>query len=217
MTENAVVDTATPPPAARGRAQGALPADGPEAPAEATQAAETPTAGPTGAGPRTGVVRRVALAAANTLLIAAVLVTGVAVLGSALGWWRMETVLSGSMRPGIQPGDVEVLTPEPTSALRVGQVVAFHPPHATFTVTHRVIALRTAHGVWITTKGDANNVADPWGSVRVEGSHVWVVSFAVPKAGFLTVWVKTPVVRLALMVVLILLLGAVALERIWRR
>lgn len=137
-------------------------------------------------------------------------------VGNAVGWWRTDTVLTGSMRPDIQPGDVEILRSEPASSLRVGQIVAFHPPHDQFTVTHRVIAVKRHDGLWIRTKGDANNVADPWGSVRILDPKVWVVAHVVPEVGFLSVWIRTPVPHLILVFTFILLICAVAVEAIWR-
>jgi signal peptidase len=143
--------------------------------------------------------------------------TGLAVLGSVAGWWRIETVLSGSMQPAIHPGDLELLRPEATDDITVGQVVAFHPPHEQITVTHRVVDVQHDNeGVWITTKGDANNAADPWGRIRVGGSRVWVVRHVVPRAGSLNTFVKEPAIRLVLLTAVVLLGIGVALDAIWR-
>ncbi|MGD0881312.1 MAG: signal peptidase I [Acidimicrobiales bacterium] len=157
---------------------------------------------------------------ANVVLVAVCALAGLAAVGTISGWWRMDTVLTGSMRPGIQPGDVEILRPEPVSALRVGQIVAFHPPKDTFTVTHRVIAIRRGTGrdagLWITTKGDANNVKDPWGSVRILGHSVWVVTGAIPSIGFLSVWIKTPWPHLFVMLTIVLVICIIAFGMVWR-
>ncbi|MGA2835242.1 MAG: signal peptidase I [Acidimicrobiales bacterium] len=157
---------------------------------------------------------------ANVALVTMCAMTAVAATGSIAGWWRMDTVLTGSMRPGIQPGDVEILRSEPVSALRVGQIVAFHPPRDSFTVTHRVIALRKTSGgdagPWITTKGDANDVSDPWGSVQVLGRSVWVVTGVVPDIGFLTVWMRSPLPHLFLLLTIVLVICIIAVEMVWR-
>ena len=166
---------------------------------------------------RTTRVRRPWVWLANVVMAVAFALTAVVVVGSWVGHWRFETVLTGSMRPGIQPGDVEILVPEATSSVRVGQIVAFHPPHETFTVTHRVIAIHHDHGVWITTKGDANNVRDPWGAVHIIGSSVWVVHHVVPRLGYLSMWVKSPIPHLVLLVVVVLLICLGTLRMIWRR
>lgn len=156
----------------------------------------------------------------NVLLVSVCVLTGLSAIGSVAGWWRSYTVLSGSMRPGIRPGDVEILRPEATTALRVGQIVAIHPAGYASTVSHRVIAIRHGtgdeSGVWITTKGDANNVADPWGSRRLLGPRVWVVRGVVPRVGFLSMWAKTPFPHLFAMITIVLLACMLALKAIWR-
>jgi signal peptidase I len=163
---------------------------------------------------------RLARCSVNVLLVGVCTLTGLSTIGNLAGWWRTDTVLSGSMRPGMQPGDVEILRPEATSALRVGQVVAFHPTNQSFVVSHRVVALRIGsgrdRGVWITTKGDANNTADPWGSIRVLSPKVWVVSGVVPYVGFLSVWVREPLPHLLELLTIVLLACTLALEAIWR-
>jgi signal peptidase I len=161
--------------------------------------------------------RRYLLRGANILLVLMCLTATAAGAGSAMGFWRADAVLTGSMRPAIHPGDVEVLQQVPTPSLRPGQIVAFHPPHAAFVVSHRVISVHHHHGTWITTKGDANNVADPWGSIRILSPKAWVVVAVVPHAGYLSVWVKSPMIQLFLMIAAVLLVCALAIERIWRR
>lgn len=161
--------------------------------------------------------RRRSLRAANLLLVLVCLLTALGGVGNAVGWWRTETVLSGSMRPGIQPGDVEILRRVPMVDLRVGQILAFHPPHDFFIVSHRVMTIHRQNGTWVTTKGDANNVADPWGGFRIASHDVWIVSDVVPHAGYLSVWVKTPIPRLLLIIAIVSLVWLLAIERIWRQ
>lgn len=79
--------------------------------------------------------------------------------------WTPTIVMSGSMTPNIQPGDVLVAQPiaqdqiKPT--LRKGQVLlAQDPAHPETLVTHRVHKLFDQTGNYITTKGDANEDAD---------------------------------------------------------
>src|SRR5580658_6687346 len=85
----------------------------PEVPVEApVEAVVEPPPTPAHSAPSSS--HKAAWVAVNALLAAIVLAVGVAVGGSVFGWWRVETVLSGSMRPGIAPGDVEILQSEPT-------------------------------------------------------------------------------------------------------
>ena len=103
---------------------------------------------------------------------------------------QLEPALSGSMRPVFQPGDLVIAKQTSTSTVHVGEVVAFYPPGTTRSpVMHRIVTLTpTATGPKITTKGDANNVADPWGQVTLTSSSTYRLVNVVPKLGFVSVW-----------------------------
>jgi signal peptidase I len=157
-------------------------------------------------------------AAISTMLLASVvLVILVAIAGMVLGAWRFAVIDTGSMRPTLKPGDVAVLTPEPTMQLTRGQVVAFHPPgEPSLTVIHRVFSIRrTPAGVVIQTKGDANNAPDQW-SARIAGSSVWRESLKAPGVGYLAVWSGQRPVRLGVLLVIVILGASLPLGRIWR-
>ncbi|MDA8381239.1 MAG: signal peptidase I [Actinomycetota bacterium] len=149
--------------------------------------------------------RRSGLKRAATLCTAVIaFVAGVLFLGTMLGRWGAVTVLTGSMRPVIQPGDLVIETPEPVTAVRVGQILVFHPPddHG-IRVAHRVISVaRDVHGTTIRTKGDANNVADPW-HAHLNGTTAWHVVTVVPKLGYLTMFSHTRLGHLVLVLVLV--------------
>ena len=154
----------------------------------------------------------------NGVVMIVVTLTVIAIATGAAGWWRFAVVLSGSMRPGIQPGDVEILQQEPVSDLAVGQIVAFHPPGNTALVSHRVIAVIRQDGrLSIRTKGDANDVADPWGKIAVGGSSIWRVTHVVPKVGYLSVWAQQRALRLLIAIVVVGTLTSFALRWIWSR
>src|SRR5579875_2074071 len=71
-------------------------------------------------------------------LLAAVIIT--AAIGAGTGWWHFEVIESGSMTPALRVGGVAVVQPEPVGAVRVGQVIALHPPNQPGIVrVHRVI------------------------------------------------------------------------------
>lgn len=116
------------------------------------------------------------------LLIAA----GVAVLAGGIAFrmadLHVQTVLSGSMRPTVSPGDLAVTQGAPTGSLRVGDVIVFTPPSETQAVMHRIAS---REGDVITTKGDANNAADAW-SVTLQGTTGYRLVFVVPYLGWLT-------------------------------
>jgi len=134
-----------------------------------------------------------------------------------LGWYRTETVLSGSMKPYFSPGDIVVVTPEPTSDVRVGQVISYHIPVGDHHVqSHRVIkVVRGGAHPLVRTKGDANAAPDPW-TARLNGGTAWQVRAVVPKAGWAIVWLRTPAVRRLAIFAVPLLLAMLGLWRIWR-
>lgn len=94
------------------------------------------------------------------------------------------TILTGSMEPNMPPGTLIVVKPTPVDQLRVGQVITFQPRSGDpEVVTHRIIGVfyNSEGERRINTRGDANNVQDPWalepGQVR---GRVW---YAVPYLG----------------------------------
>jgi signal peptidase len=139
----------------------------------------------------------------------------VAAIGPLAGWWHYEVVESGSMTPALRTGGVAVVEPEALSAVHVGQILAFYPPGEKYVRIHRVIAL-THRGdqVWIRTKGDANNVADP-GTIRLEGHTAYAEHLFVPYVGYGGVWLYKHSTRLALEGVLLTLMVGGGLFLIW--
>ncbi|MHB8465502.1 MAG: signal peptidase I [Acidimicrobiales bacterium] len=156
---------------------------------------------------------RVVLGLGLGLAIVAFLLVGV---GPLTGRYRVITVLSGSMRPTMPPGSLVISTPEPISALRVGQVVTFEAPTPQHqVVTHRVIKIIASGGVTkIRTKGDANAAPDVW-TAQIQGNTVWQERAAIPQGGRLVYWFRQPAVhRLTVDVIPFALIGLV-LWTIW--
>lgn len=124
----------------------------------------------------------------SALGTSAVVLLAVALVGAAVLVYvfhpRFDTVLSGSMRPGIQPGDVVMVRAVPNDDLRMGDVIAYMPPQQTVPVLHRIVDIDASGG--IVTQGDANNVSDPWGRVRPEGDTTLRLVWVIPKVGLIT-------------------------------
>jgi signal peptidase I len=146
-----------------------------------------------------------------------VLLIAVVIVGMVLGLWRFAVIDTGSMRPTLSPGDVAVLTSEPTAGLRKGQIVAFHPPgEPNLTVTHRAVSVEhTKNGVIFQTKGDANNARDQW-RAHIVGNTVWHEALKLPKLGYLAVWSQQRPVRFGLLSVIVILIVSMQLGWIWR-
>ena len=130
------------------------------------------------------------LLAANVYVIAARAVTGEA-QPTVLGF-SAAVVVTGSMSPAIEPGDLVVCRRAADYA--VGDVIMFRSGAAI--VTHRLVG-GTAEG--FTTRGDANNVADTDPVPR--GAVVGKVVFTVPKLGIFIEKLRTPLGMTALVLV----------------
>ncbi len=129
------------------------------------------------------------------MVVAVVAFAGLAVGPHVLGY-RTLTMLTGSMSPAIDPGDVAVVTPVAVQDVTAGMVITYHIPiddHRL--VTHRVIGVeRGADGsVTVQTKGDANETADPW-KATLQGETVYRLRAVVPELGSLIQALRTPVV-----------------------
>jgi len=184
-------------------------------------ATELPPAGTPSATRRAGV-RSLAGHAyrwfARVLMVVAVLAfAGLAVGPHVLGY-RTLTMLTGSMAPGINPGDVTVETPLPAADITVGEIVSYHiPVDDHHLVTHRVVSVQHGPGgqVTIRTKGDANNAVDPW-TATLTSDTVYRVRAVVPHLGSVIEAFRNPVVTKALVYGAPTLLAGWLLLAIWR-
>jgi signal peptidase len=164
---------------------------------------------------------RAAVGALTTLLV---VLTGVVLLAVTVGprvfHYRMATMLTGSMSPTIDPGDVVVDVQEPATALHVGQIVSYHIPVDDHRVeSHRVSWVNVAKdgAVLFRTKGDANNGVDPWTAKSAPHAKVWIVKRVLPVVGTVIRFLRQPLVSLALTRVVPAGLIIFLMYVIWRR
>jgi signal peptidase I len=134
----------------------------------------------------------------------------------ASGQWHATPVLSGSMRPGVQPGDVVVTQRVAISDLHVRDVVVFHPPDEGDRLTvHRIVKLTAKGGTTsITTWGDANTVADAAVS-SLAGTTAYRVVRVVPLLGYPAMWLQNGdhgKLAIALGVILLIAAGTIVLR-----
>jgi signal peptidase I len=185
-------------------------------------ASELPPAGTPSASRKAGTPRTVLGAVyrwiARVLMVVAVLAFAGLAVGPHVFGYRTMTMLTGSMAPKINPGDVAVATQLPVDDIAVGMVVSYHiPVDDHHVVTHRVVAVQhdTDGSVTIQTKGDANNAADPW-KATLRGDTVYRVRAVIPGLGHVIEALRSPVVTTALVYGGPTLLAGWLLLAIWR-
>lgn len=152
---------------------------------------------PVAPGARRSLPRRLAGLAMNALLLVCALVFFLIALGPHLLGYHTATMLTGSMEPGISPGDVVVTVPKPTAQVQVGDVITYNIPIEDHRVeTHRVTeVIHRADGtIAIKTKGDANPANDPWTAI-LNDDTVWEARAVVPELGHAIRVLRTPVVQ----------------------
>ena len=121
--------------------------------------------------------------ALTALLVALGLLAFAAGTAMLVGGYSLNTVTSGSMRPGIQPGDLVVLQRVDATSLKVGDVIAYIPPSGGEPLLHRIKTLSSSGGVFVQTQGDANNTPD-FGPVHLDVTASRL-AWSVPLLGWL--------------------------------
>lgn len=94
------------------------------------------------------------------------------------------TVLTGSMQPAINPGDVVAIRAIDPKDVHIGDVITFQPVSGDpALITHRVISkgASSMSGLVFETQGDANNASDH----QIVGEQIrGVVMYTVPYLGY---------------------------------
>ncbi len=117
--------------------------------------------------------------------------------------FQYVVILTNSMQPTINPGDLVITRPVPPSELHVGDIILYevHLGNATYKITHRIVAIRTDKNgrYYFLTKGDNRKYIDPW---RVYPDQViGKVIFIIPGLG--RVWYYTPIIVLLIFMFII--------------
>ncbi|MBP2265045.1 signal peptidase [Pseudarthrobacter sp. PvP004] len=165
----------------------------------------TEAAAATTANGKPGAFRRVAGKVARGIgagmLILGAMVFLFLAIGPRILGYQTSTMLTGSMAPLINPGDVVVTVPAPVTDIKVGDVITYHIPVEDQRVeTHRVTEITTTAdgGVAVQTKGDANNGIDPW-IATLQGKTVDKQIATIPYVGNAIRTLREPIVMNTLM------------------
>ncbi len=124
----------------------------------------------------------------TTIGVFLLLAVALAAVGARLAGYSAYVVTSGSMEPAIAVGSLVVAQGVRPEDVRVHDVVTYALRDRL--VTHRVreIVARDGHVAFV-TRGDANDVVDPW--LAEPDRDVGRVRVAVPLAGFVVAAIQT--------------------------
>ena len=132
--------------------------------------------------------------------------------------YPVDVVVSGSMRPTLEVGDIVVVKAVDPSEIRVGDVIVFHDPiDGEKLIVHRVVDVVHSGGkYYFDTKGDANFLKDSqrWGKLVSQDLVEGKVVFVIPKVGLLRIWLD-PFVSSGFSYVIVIVL-LLLLFLIWR-
>ncbi len=109
----------------------------------------------------------------------------------AVAGYQMYIVLSGSMNPAFDTGSMIFVKPTNPHEVKEGEIITFRGlGGGEQLVSHRVVTVnKTGDSITFTTKGDANDVADP---NQVPGQNlVGKVALAIPYLGYFMNFAQT--------------------------
>ena len=164
-------------------------------------------------------VRRLGRAVCVVPIAAGAALGLVLVLSALLGWQRY-VIVSGSMTGTYDRGSLVLDEVVPTASLRVGDVITYRPPAGASThelVTHRIAAIARGRGGGrvFRTKGDANQVADPW-TFTLPGRSQARVRAGLPYAGFAIAALSDRRIRMLVVGLPAALIALSSLAGLWR-
>jgi signal peptidase I len=150
-------------------------------------------------------------AAALLVVVALVLVPGL------LGLQRF-VITGGSMTGTIPKGAIIYSKVVPATTLRVGDIITFTPPGYDEAVTHRIIGVEQAPDgqTAYRTKGDFNEIADPWNPVTLNEPRQARYVFQVPLLGYVLAALGTRSARIMLVALPAFLIALSILWSLWR-
>ena len=124
-------------------------------------------------------------------------------------------VLTDSMYPVIESGDLIICQTAEADEIKVGDVISFYDPmgNGTSVVTHRVLEIKTDGGeITFRTKGDNNNTED---QVPVKAEDlIGIYQSRIPKVGHVAMFMQTtPGLIVCVVLPIVLLVGYDMLRR----
>lgn len=123
-----------------------------------------------------------------------------------IGGYAFLEVVSGSMEPTIQTGDLIIIN-QKEKDYKEGNIVTFIDVNGSF-VTHRIVGM-TSNGYL--TKGDANKSVDP-GYVRKE-KIVGTYSFKINKFGYVVKSIQSPITLILVFIIGVMVCIIISIDK----
>lgn len=117
---------------------------------------------------------------------------------------RFDVVLSGSMSPSLNTGDLVIVTSTSPSDLKEGDIIVFSSPLGSGLICHRILKAEQGSEITFQTKGDNNEDPDPF--IVPSTSVVGKVQAGVPLMGYVVQYLKGP---LGLLLIISLILATI--------
>jgi len=163
--------------------------------------------------------KRAGRLASGAALLIGVVAAALVLLPSLMGWQRY-VIVSGSMTGSYDQGSLVLADVVDVHELAVGDVITYMPPPGSgpdHLVTHRIDSIDTdAGGRLFRTKGDANEVVDPW-TFRLDQPTQARARIGVPKVGYVLAALSRKDVRIGVIALPALLIAMASLAALWRR
>lgn len=153
----------------------------------------------------------------GVVVFLAIIVLLFASLGSSTDYYKILTVLSGSMEPALPRGALVVDVPTPLASIRPGDIITFQVPGTSNVLeTHRVKKILN-HGIQpiVQTQGDANAQPDSW-RLGLVTEPAWKVAMVMPGLGYIFQWLRVSGVQTVAAIGVPLLLLMLWLRDIWK-
>lgn len=139
------------------------------------------------------------------IIVAAVMFAAGKSPGKSLLGYRYYDVLTGSMEPTYNVGDLILVKVTDPSEIQVGDTVTFNPgstddSYLTHRVTQKLENYMGTGNVCFKTKGDANETEDPF---VIDGSRmIGIVKMKIPFVGYLVRFVQYNYIIIIILIVL---------------
>lgn len=163
-------------------------------------------------------MKRIVKGVVTLLCIGALAIVVLIIVVPALLGLQRYVITGGSMTGTISKGSVIYSKLTPTEQLKVGDIITFFPPGYNAPVTHRIIAIEQGQDgrSVFRTKGDFNQVADPWKVNLVQPKQARYV-LHIPYIGYVLAALAIRQVRMILIGLPALIIAISLLWSLWTK